>query len=91
MWRAAGAAISAWVVGRAGLVDRLLCHSVSLRLWSHRGALRDSLSKAASVRRIPSRLHEKVWTTTIKPWIETVKGKYTDRIRIFGVEAAEKM
>ena len=35
--------------------------------------------------------HEKVWTATIKPWIETVKGKSTDRIRIFGVEAAEQM
>ena len=35
--------------------------------------------------------HEKVWTTAIKPWIENVKGKYTDRIRIFGVEAAEQM
>ena len=35
--------------------------------------------------------HEKVWTTAIKPWIEKVKGKYTDRIRIFGVDAAEQM
>ena len=35
--------------------------------------------------------HEKVWNSTIKPWIEGVKGKYTDRIRIFGVEAAEQM
>jgi uncharacterized protein (DUF1330 family) len=32
--------------------------------------------------------HEKVWTNDIKPWIEKVKGKYTDRLRIFGVEAA---
>jgi hypothetical protein len=35
--------------------------------------------------------HEKVWTTDVKPWIEEVKGKYTDRIRVFGVEAAEQM
>jgi uncharacterized protein (DUF1330 family) len=32
--------------------------------------------------------HAKVWTNDVKPWIEKVKGKYTDRIRIFGVEAA---
>jgi uncharacterized protein (DUF1330 family) len=35
--------------------------------------------------------HEKVWTNDIRPWIEKVKGKYTDRFRIFGVEAAERM
>jgi uncharacterized protein (DUF1330 family) len=35
--------------------------------------------------------HEKVWTSAVKPWIEKVKGKYTDRLRVFGVEAAEQM
>ncbi len=35
--------------------------------------------------------HEKVRTNDVKPWIEKVKGKYTDRIRVFGVEAAEQM
>jgi hypothetical protein len=34
--------------------------------------------------------HEKVWTSDVKPWIEKVKGKYTDRFRVFGVEAAEQ-
>jgi uncharacterized protein (DUF1330 family) len=33
---------------------------------------------------------EKVQTDIIKPWAEKVKGKYTDRYRIFGVEAAEQ-
>jgi hypothetical protein len=33
--------------------------------------------------------HDKVWASDIKPWVEKVKGKYTDRIRVFGVEAAE--
>jgi len=33
--------------------------------------------------------HEKVWTSAVKPWIEKVKGKYTDRFRVFGVEAAK--
>jgi hypothetical protein len=33
--------------------------------------------------------HEKVWTNDVKPWIEKVKGKYTDRFRVFGVEAAK--
>lgn len=33
--------------------------------------------------------HEKVWTNAVKPWIEKVKGKYTDRFRVFGVEAAK--
>ena len=35
--------------------------------------------------------HEKVWTTSVKPWIERVKGKFTDRFRVFGVEAAQQM
>ena len=35
--------------------------------------------------------HEKVWTNDVKPWIEKVKGKFTDRLRIFGVEAAQQM
>jgi uncharacterized protein (DUF1330 family) len=34
--------------------------------------------------------HEKVWISDVKPWIEKVKGKYTDRFRVFGVEAAEQ-
>jgi len=32
---------------------------------------------------------DKVQNEIIKPWAEKVKGKYTDRYRIFGVEAAE--
>ena len=36
-------------------------------------------------------VHDKVWTTDVKPWIEKVKGKYTDRFRVFGVEAAAQM
>ena len=35
--------------------------------------------------------HGKVWNDEIKPWIEKVKGKYTDRLRVFGVEAAQQM
>ena len=35
--------------------------------------------------------HEKVWTNDVKPWIEKVKGKFTDRLRIFGVESAQQM
>ena len=35
--------------------------------------------------------HDKVWNNDIKPWIEKVKGKYTDRLRVFGVEAAQQM
>jgi hypothetical protein len=35
--------------------------------------------------------HDKVWNDAIKPWIEKVKGKYTDRVRVFGVEAAQQM
>jgi uncharacterized protein (DUF1330 family) len=34
--------------------------------------------------------HDKVWTNDIKPWVEKVKGKYTDRFRVFGVEAVEQ-
>jgi uncharacterized protein (DUF1330 family) len=34
--------------------------------------------------------HDKVWTTDVKPWAEKVKGKYTDRFRVFGVEGAEQ-
>ena len=34
--------------------------------------------------------HQKVWNNDVKPWLEKVKGKYTDRLRIFGVEAAEQ-
>jgi hypothetical protein len=30
--------------------------------------------------------HDKVYAATIKPWAEKVKGKYTDRCRVFGVE-----
>ena len=33
--------------------------------------------------------HEKVWTNDVKPWTEKVKGKFTDRFRVFGVEAAK--
>jgi len=33
--------------------------------------------------------HEKVWTNDVKPWIEKVKSKFTDRFRVFGVEAAK--
>jgi uncharacterized protein (DUF1330 family) len=35
--------------------------------------------------------HDKVWTADIKPWAEKVKGKYTDRFRVFGIEAAQQM
>ena len=35
--------------------------------------------------------HDKVWNNDVKPWIEKVKGKYTDRLRVFGVEAAQQM
>ena len=31
-------------------------------------------------------VHDKVYAETIKPWAEKVKGKYTDRYRVFGVE-----
>ena len=34
---------------------------------------------------------DKVQNEIIKPWAEKVKGKYTDRYRIYGVEAATEM
>ena len=35
-------------------------------------------------------VHDKVWAESTKPWADKVKGKYTDRLRVFGVEAAEQ-
>jgi uncharacterized protein (DUF1330 family) len=35
-------------------------------------------------------VHDKVQNDIIKPWAEKVKGKYTDRYRVFGVEAVEQ-
>jgi hypothetical protein len=32
---------------------------------------------------------DKAWEAT-KPWVDKVKGKYTDRVRIFGVEGVEQ-
>ncbi len=34
--------------------------------------------------------HDKVQAEIIGPWAAKVKGKYTDRYRVFGVEAAEQ-
>ncbi len=34
--------------------------------------------------------HDKVYNETIRPWAEKVKGKYTDRYRVFGVGGAEQ-
>jgi hypothetical protein len=32
---------------------------------------------------------DKAWEAT-KPWLDKVKGKYTDRVRVFGVEGVEQ-